>query len=409
MTIRYVPTFPENPSNPARCNRRTGVITINSRVWAKLSPLARRYWLAHELGHIALNTGSETAADNYAFARVAGTEQQSLKQIRKTMSNILTNNLQGRARMEANAINSLQFAAKRGSHMAAALLQRNGVEVDSTNNANGTTALTVQPATIEAAELRTASTRARAKDAEAHYKAKQQAYIAANNGGTPSARAVAEQNFRIAKQQHLMLQQECAVAETAEMNLKQRYRRELKAVAGEQAAIARQLDWQAQAEVRAVQATEAAKAAAERDAVKQAEALDAHHLRTNDGFDTQAVKKGQINDQIGTVKQSDTTLKAGTLDIDTTGDTGIDIANVTETHTENLIPNFTGATALTTAGQGTTTATATTDNGGNLASRTGRTTVSRTNATSKRSLVLWVFALLVAVILYRKFIQKNKI
>jgi hypothetical protein len=55
-------------STPAAVNLRTGVLYINPRVFNPLSKAHKVFVLAHELGHWALKTKDEFAADKYAFA-----------------------------------------------------------------------------------------------------------------------------------------------------------------------------------------------------------------------------------------------------------------------------------------------------------------------------------------------------
>lgn len=125
ITIKHVPIFPDNPQNPAKCNIKTGVITLNDSVWNKLTPLEQQYWLAHEEGHIRTRGGSEVEADIYAFKRVAGSQPYSLRDIRRSMQKIIATNPnapEAKARIENNMRLSLQMAADRGSEPAKQLL-----------------------------------------------------------------------------------------------------------------------------------------------------------------------------------------------------------------------------------------------------------------------------------------------
>ena len=125
ITIKHVPIFPDNPQNPAKCNIKTGVITLNDSVWNKLTPLEQQYWLAHEEGHIRTRGGSEVEADIYAFKRVAGSQPYSLRDIRRSMQKIIATNPnapEAKARIDNNMRLSLQMAADRGSEPAKQLL-----------------------------------------------------------------------------------------------------------------------------------------------------------------------------------------------------------------------------------------------------------------------------------------------
>ena len=125
ITIKHVPIFPDNPQNPAKCNIKTGVITLNDSVWNKLTPLEQQYWLAHEEGHIRTRGGSEVEADIYAFKMVAGSQPYSLRDIRRSMQKIIATNPnapEAKARIDNNMRLSLQMAADRGSESAKQLL-----------------------------------------------------------------------------------------------------------------------------------------------------------------------------------------------------------------------------------------------------------------------------------------------
>lgn len=125
ITIKHVPIFPDNPQNPAKCNIKTGVITLNDSVWNKLTPLEQQYWLAHEEGHIRTRGGSEVEADIYAFKIVAGSQPYSLRDIRRSMQKIIATNPnapEAKARIDNNMRLSLQMAADRGSESAKQLL-----------------------------------------------------------------------------------------------------------------------------------------------------------------------------------------------------------------------------------------------------------------------------------------------
>lgn len=125
ITVKHQPIFPDNPQNPAKCNVRTGVITLNDAVWNKLTPIEQAYWLAHEEGHIRTGGGSEVEADRFAFKKVAGTQQYSLRDIRRALRKIISTNPnapEAKARIDSNMRLSLQMAADRGSESAKELL-----------------------------------------------------------------------------------------------------------------------------------------------------------------------------------------------------------------------------------------------------------------------------------------------
>lgn len=127
ITVKHQPTFPDNPQNPAKCNVRTGVITLNDAVWNKLTPIEQAYWLAHEEGHIRTGGGSEVEADRFAFKKVAGTQQYSLRDIRRALRKIISTNPnapEAKARIDSNMRLSLQMAADRGSESAKELLTK---------------------------------------------------------------------------------------------------------------------------------------------------------------------------------------------------------------------------------------------------------------------------------------------
>ena len=127
ITIKHVPTFPGNPLNPAKCNIKTGVITLNDSVWNKLTPIEQRYWLAHEEGHIRTHGGSEVEADTYAFKKVAGSQPYSLRDIRRSMHKVIATNPnapEAQDRLEFNKLLSLNLAANRGSQSAKQLLTK---------------------------------------------------------------------------------------------------------------------------------------------------------------------------------------------------------------------------------------------------------------------------------------------
>lgn len=74
---------------PARVNRVTGEIFLNARVWNRLPDGFKKFILAHEEGHYFLQTTNEIEADNYAFEKLAGTFENSLKTCVSTLADVL--------------------------------------------------------------------------------------------------------------------------------------------------------------------------------------------------------------------------------------------------------------------------------------------------------------------------------
>lgn len=77
-------------TTPARVNRRSGELQINTPVFDKLTPEAKRFVLLHEEGHWVLQTRNELAADKYAFSKYVD-EGHSLKAGVKALTQVLTN------------------------------------------------------------------------------------------------------------------------------------------------------------------------------------------------------------------------------------------------------------------------------------------------------------------------------
>lgn len=76
-------------STPARVNRLTGAVFLNAETWHKLSESAQKFILAHEEGHFCKQTRSEFQADKYAFNKIAGKENKSLRKILHTINTTL--------------------------------------------------------------------------------------------------------------------------------------------------------------------------------------------------------------------------------------------------------------------------------------------------------------------------------
>ena len=119
MTIRFLPNFPENPSNPARCHVPTGKIEINQSRWDFLSPEDRDFVLQHEIGHYAHQTYDESKADEYALQQLAMKKPYSLSNFIKSVRNVARHDEKRIKNAERNA---LKIAAENGSKKAKELL-----------------------------------------------------------------------------------------------------------------------------------------------------------------------------------------------------------------------------------------------------------------------------------------------
>ena len=61
---------------------------VNREVFPTADAFARKFYLAHELGHYLLGTSSEEAADAFALSALAGTERNSLKKSIETLYHV---------------------------------------------------------------------------------------------------------------------------------------------------------------------------------------------------------------------------------------------------------------------------------------------------------------------------------
>ncbi len=120
IKIVHRPTFPDNPNNPARCNRLTGVIEINDSVFSQLTPVQQAFWINHEKGHIIHQTPSELIADEYAHSTTAGSAPYSLRQIQKTVTDIASYSPE---RVNQSTRLSLEYAAQKGSQQAQEIIK----------------------------------------------------------------------------------------------------------------------------------------------------------------------------------------------------------------------------------------------------------------------------------------------
>ncbi len=73
--IRYIKDLP----TIAQVNRYTGIIDVNDEQFRALPSMLQRFIIEHENGHFNLQTSNEFEADNYAFHKIAGTGNKSLK------------------------------------------------------------------------------------------------------------------------------------------------------------------------------------------------------------------------------------------------------------------------------------------------------------------------------------------
>lgn len=133
QSIRFLPTFPERPTNPARVNVRTGDIEINSARWAELSGAEREFVLQHEIGHYKRKTFDEISADEYALSKLALKKPYSLINYLNAVDKISYSNPE---RVSAAQFNTLQIAAANGSEEAKKLLSRYNASADGDNRSS---------------------------------------------------------------------------------------------------------------------------------------------------------------------------------------------------------------------------------------------------------------------------------
>lgn len=76
-------------STPAKVNRETGEIFLNSNVWNDLPQPYQAFIIAHEIGHFQRQTTNELEADHYAFEQIAGTFPESLKNTVRVLYGVL--------------------------------------------------------------------------------------------------------------------------------------------------------------------------------------------------------------------------------------------------------------------------------------------------------------------------------
>lgn len=129
-SITYLPTFPENPGNPARCEVATGRIEVNSGAFRVLPEYQREFVIEHEKGHYYRQTYDEVTADAYALQQLALKKKNSLWNHVRSVRNISHGDPR---RVRAAEMASLRVAAKNGSTKAQELLQRYYANADGGN------------------------------------------------------------------------------------------------------------------------------------------------------------------------------------------------------------------------------------------------------------------------------------
>lgn len=120
-SIQFLPTFPERPTNPARCDIQTGDIEINAARWAQLTPEEREFVLQHEIGHYKHHTFNEVTADRYALSQLALKKPYSLINYLSAVSRISYGDP---VRVNSAQYDTLEIAAARGSKEAQQMLGR---------------------------------------------------------------------------------------------------------------------------------------------------------------------------------------------------------------------------------------------------------------------------------------------
>lgn len=118
-SVTYLPVFPENPGNPARCEVATGNIEVNSEAFRILPDYQREFVMEHEKGHYYRQTYDEVAADAYALQQLALKKKNSLWNYVKSVRNISHGDPR---RVRAAEMAALRVAAKNGSADAQRLL-----------------------------------------------------------------------------------------------------------------------------------------------------------------------------------------------------------------------------------------------------------------------------------------------
>lgn len=72
---------PDLQGSPLICFNDERLIIIDPLTFYRLPAFDQKFWLAHEEGHIELDTDNEFEADEYAFNKLVNTEYQSMKKM----------------------------------------------------------------------------------------------------------------------------------------------------------------------------------------------------------------------------------------------------------------------------------------------------------------------------------------
>lgn len=112
MEIVYSDTL---VNTPARLLVKEQKILVNAKVWDKLPEPYQKFILAHEEGHFNLKTSSELIADHYAFNKLAGQYQNSLKSMVNTVASILSESTNHQMRVKNIYKLALEWDIKNGN------------------------------------------------------------------------------------------------------------------------------------------------------------------------------------------------------------------------------------------------------------------------------------------------------
>ena len=99
----------------------TGVISVNTDVFNKLTSFQKRFTLLHEIAHFRLQTLDEQAADDYALEKIFETEPYSLKQAVTFLCEVPNITEE---RLEHIYIRALELDAAKGNETAKQELER---------------------------------------------------------------------------------------------------------------------------------------------------------------------------------------------------------------------------------------------------------------------------------------------
>jgi hypothetical protein len=103
-------------TTPARVNRVTGALYINTEVFNKLPVEHQTFVLLHEEGHVVLNSTDEYAVDSYAFDKYVQLGY-SLKQAVMALTSVLNNNVEShRLRADYQLQRAKQFDFERNKN-----------------------------------------------------------------------------------------------------------------------------------------------------------------------------------------------------------------------------------------------------------------------------------------------------